>query len=97
MCRILSDTASHIHYNLHGSAFWEVLDVDRKQLPNPEIVLNPVVSLPLNNRPASVQIERGKTLLVTTIVTGYQKAQRGMMTPFKQMQSAFDRDCRFAD
>lgn len=97
VCRILSDTASHIHYNLHGSAFWEVRDVDRKLLPNPEIVLNPVFSLPLDNRPASVQIERGKTLLVTTIVTGYQKAQRGMMTPFKQMQSAFDRDCCFAD
>ena len=97
VCRILSDAASHIHYNLHGSAFWEVRDLDRKLLPNPEIVLNPVFSLPLANRPASVQIERGKTLLVTTIVTGYQKAQRGMMTPFKQMQSAFDRDCCFAD
>src|SRR6202035_1558321 len=49
------------------------------------------------NSPASVQIEKGKTLLVTSIVTGYQKAQRGMITPFKQMQAAFDRDCCFAD
>jgi hypothetical protein len=42
-------------------------------------------------------MEKGKTLLFTNIITGYQKAQRGMITPFKQMQAAFDRDCRFAD
>lgn len=95
--RILSDTQSHIHYNLHGSAFWEVLPLDKKQLPNPEIIMSPVFALPLTNDPACVQIEKGKTLLVTNMITGYQKAQRGMITPFKQMQSAFDRDCCLAD
>ncbi len=95
--KILSDTDSHIHYNLHGSAFWQVLPLDKEQLPNPEIVLDPIFCTPLANSPASVQIEKGKTLLVTSIVTGYQKAQRSMITPFKQMQAAFDRDCCFAD
>ncbi|HXQ33672.1 MAG TPA: hypothetical protein VN843_06590 [Anaerolineales bacterium] len=95
--RILSDSENHVHYNLHGSAFWEVLDIDRKQLPNPEIVLPSVFALPLTNQPVSVQIEKGKTLLVTNMITGYQKAQRGMITPFKQMQAALDRDCCFAD
>ena len=98
VCRILSDTTSHIHYNLHGSAFWEVRDLDKKQLPNPEIVLSPFApSASGFNGLASVQIEKGKTLLVTNIVTGYQKAQRAMISPLKQMQAAFDRDCCFAD
>lgn len=39
--------------------------------------------LPLTNDPVSLQVEKGKTLLVTNIITGYQKAQRGMITPFK--------------
>ena len=33
----------------------------------------------------------------SNIVTGYQKAQRTMIIPVKQMQAAFDRDCCFAD
>ena len=95
--RIQNDIESHVHYNLHGSAFWEVVELDQKQLPNPEIVLPSDFALPLTNNPASVQIEKGKTLLVTNIITGYQKAQRGMITPFKQMQAAFDRDCCMAE
>lgn len=95
--KILSDAESHVHYNLHGSAFWEVLDLDKEQLPNPEIVLSSIFALPLTNAPVSLQMEKGKTLLVTNMITGYQKAQRGMITPFKQMQAAFDRDCCLAD
>jgi hypothetical protein len=95
--KILSDTESHIHYNLHGSVFWRVRDLDKNQLPNPEIVASSIYDLPLTNNPVTVQIEKGRTLLVTSIITGYQKAQRGMITPFKQMHGAFDRDCCFAD
>jgi len=95
--RILSDTECNTHYNLHGSAFWEVLDLDKDQLPNPEIVLTAGPVLPMNNSPATFQVEKGKSLMVTNIVTGYQKAQKAMLTPFKQMQAAFDKDCTFAD
>lgn len=35
--------------------------------------------------------------MVTNIITGYQKAQKAVITPFKQMQSAFDKDCCFAE
>ncbi len=59
--------------------------------------LSPIFDLPLNKELASVQMEKGKTLLFTNTITGYQKAQRGMITPFKQMQAAFDRDCSLAD
>jgi hypothetical protein len=95
--RILQDTACHSFYNLHGSAFWDVLDLDKEQLPNPEIVMRGAPYLQCNNTPASFQMEKGKTLLVTNIITGYQKAQKSMLTPMRQMQHAFDRDCCFAD
>lgn len=97
VCKILNDSSSNIHYNLHGSAYWEVLDLDKELLPNPEIVLTSLPNLHVDCPPASFQVEKGKTLLVTNIITGYQKAQKGMITPFKQMQSAFDRDCCSCD
>lgn len=95
--KILSDQNCNCHYNLHGSAYWEVLDLDENQLPNPEIVLTTGPNLPINSNPASFQIEKGKTLLVTNIITGYQKVQKTNITPYRQMHSAFDKDCCFAD
>lgn len=95
--KIFGETEGHVHYNLHGSAFWEVLDLDEKRLPNPEIIMSSIFALPAGNRPVSIQMEKGRTLLVTNMITGYQKAQRGMITPFRQMQAAFDRDCCLAD
>lgn len=95
--RVLSDFNTHTHYNLHGSAFWEVLALDSEQLPNPEFLLTSNVSLPVNDDFAMTQIEKGRNVMLTNIVTGYQKAQKTLVTPLKQMQSAFDRDCLFAD
>lgn len=43
------------------------------------------------------QSEKGKTLLLSNIITGYQKTQRGIFSPFKQMSSAFDKDCVLVD
>jgi len=95
--RILSDIDCNIYYNLHGSINWDVEELDFHQLANAEIFFKTYPNLQVNNTPASLQIERGKTLMVTNIITGYQKAQKAMITPFKQMQSAFDRDCCFAE
>ncbi|MBS9525249.1 SIR2 family protein [Litoribacter alkaliphilus] len=95
--KILKDNDCNCHYNLHGSAYWEVLNLDKNHLPNPEIVLTSGPNLPINNNPASFQVEKGKTLLVTNIITGYQKVQKTNITPYRQMYSAFDDDCCFAD
>ena len=91
--RIFNDINSNIHYNLHGSAFWKVLSQDKGQFPNPEVVYTGYPEFPINEDLSSVQIEKGKQVFLTNIITGYQKAQKGMITPFKQMHSAFDRDC----
>ncbi|HRH60781.1 MAG TPA: SIR2 family protein, partial [Chitinophagaceae bacterium] len=45
----------------------------------------------------AIEIEKGKQLLLTNIITGYQKVQRSAISPFRQMFSAFDRDCFEAD
>ncbi|HUX58999.1 MAG TPA: SIR2 family protein [Bacteroidales bacterium] len=95
--RISSDTESSIHYNLHGSAYWKVLSTDKLSLPNPEIVQLKGIHLQMNDSVATVQIEKGKTLQVSNIITGYQKSQKSKLTPFRQFHSAFDKDCYTAD
>jgi len=95
--RILSDVESNIYYNLHGSAFWQVRELDNYLLPHAEIFESDFPHLPMNESPATIQMEKGKNILVSNIVTGFQKAQRGMIPPIRQMQAAFDRDCCFAD
>ena len=80
-------------YNLHGSAFWKVEPYDKGSLPNPEIVFLGYPYLPINKEHIGVQVEKGKTLYPTNIITGYQKAQKTTLTPFRQMVSSFDKDC----
>lgn len=95
--KISSDTESNIHYNLHGSAYWKVLSTDKNSLPNPEIVKLKGIHLQMNDSSATLQIEKGKTLQVTNMITGYQKSQKSKLTPFRQFHSAFDKDCYTAD
>ncbi len=59
--RILTDIDSHTHYNLHGSAFWQVQGLDKDQLPNPEIIMGGVLALAADN-PVCIQIGEGKDL-----------------------------------
>lgn len=95
--RILTDFDHPIHYNLHGSAFWMAEALDAHQLPNPELFLKATPDYPMNHDFPFTQLEKGKTIMVTNLVAGYQKAQRSLITPLKQMQAAFDRDCCSAD
>lgn len=95
--KILMDNENHVHYNLHGSAFWRMKALDSSLLPNPEFFLTSAPVLPVNDDHVAVQVEKGRNILPANIITGYQKAQKTLITPLKQMQSAFDRDCCFAD
>lgn len=95
--RILSDFDTNIFYNLHGSAFWNVRSHDHMSLPNPEIVFYGTIHLPVNDETVAVHIDKGSPFLVTNIITGYQKAQKGYFSPVKQMQSSFDKDCCAAE
>lgn len=91
--KIISDSTSNIHYNLHGSVYWTVANLDKTSQPNPEILKTKGIGSPLGDTPSTFQMEKGKSIQITNIITGYQKAQKTAMTPFRQFQSSFDRDC----
>jgi hypothetical protein len=92
--KIATDFTSNIHYNLHGSSFWDVRNRNHHQLPSIQYFLTgaPNLSSNLWEQPLA-QMEKGKIINPSNIITGYQKTQKTSMSPFRQMQSAFDRDC----
>ncbi len=93
--RIISDFDSHIHYNLHGSAYWNIEESNSNNLLGYQYYLVPFGKI--NSPVTTIEMEKGRQLLLTTIITGYQKVQRTAIAPFRQMLSAFDRDCFEAD
>ena len=95
--RILTDFDCHCHYNLHGSIYWHIESENQNGFLAPEYFLTGYGNLTINNDHPVVQSEKGKTILVSNFITGYQKLQKGAITPFRQMKYAFDRDCITAD
>lgn len=87
-------------YHLHGSVFWEI----ESQNGSPEFFLNygPIVpdvsNANLNqNLTEFFEIEKNRRLVLSSIITGYQKTLRTSLSPFRQMMTAFDRDCLTRD
>ena len=93
--RIIMDTKSDCYYNLHGCANWHIDETNENQLPGYQYWMTGAPNL--RNSSAYIEIEKGRKLLLTNIITGYQKVQRTALSPFRQMFSAFDRDCTLAD
>lgn len=91
--RILTDFESHCHYNLHGSIYWNIESENQNGFFTPQYFLTGYGNLTINNAHPVVQSEKGKTVLVSNFIAGYQKLQKGAITPFRQMKYAFDRDC----
>lgn len=89
--RIVTDTDVICHYNLHGSEFWKVEGLNTSHLPGYQYLK----SIPgvIHNSAASIEIEKGKRILLTNIISGYQKVQKTAISPFRQFFSALDRDC----
>lgn len=89
--KIISDQTSNVFYNLHGSAYWSIQNENNNNLPGYQYFLSGVPET--NDRAAIIEIENGRRLLLTNIITGYQKVQKTAISPFRQMFSAFDKDC----
>jgi len=83
-------------YNLHGSLFWEIENFDEgfefflSNRPSSPVVTNANLN---GNFSGDYEIERNRKIIVSSIVTGYQKTLRTSLSPFRQMMSSFDRDC----
>lgn len=96
--RILSDMDSVVHYNLHGSSFWEVRQESHHDhsdfrcllTANPQFATNQTVQV-------SKQMENGKNIVLNNIITGHQKTQKTALSPYRQMMSSFDFDCSRAN
>src|SRR5690606_21218356 len=95
--RILSDRDTNCIYHLHGNVNWEVLSENENQLPTYTFKLGYGPSFTFNDGFAEIAIEKGKRMLIGNIITGYQKAQRTSLSPFRQMASSFDIDCLTGD
>ncbi len=82
--KLLTNFDSHIHYNLHGSAYWKVLYNEHINAPfSPLITQNNTISLSTDSRATITELEKGKSLILTNIITGYKKIQRTSFPPFK--------------
>jgi hypothetical protein len=95
LIRIISDFNCNVFYNLHGSAYWYFTEYNQNQLPGYQFYLEGAPEM--NNPTAIIEIERNKKHLLSNIITGYQKVLKTALSPFRQMLSAFDRDCIEAD
>lgn len=93
-------TGENCIYHLHGSVFWEIEsqngDVEYFLTYGP--VVPDVSNANLNqNLTEFYEIEKNRRLVLSSIITGYQKTLRTSVSPFRQMIAAFDRDCLTCD
>ncbi len=96
--RIIDDQDTNVHFNLHGSVFWRVEALNQYQLVLPEFYLACGAYIEQNTDEfPTFQSEKGKTVFLTNFITGHQKTQRAIFSPFKQMQASFERDCIFSN
>ncbi|MEB2786400.1 SIR2 family protein [Algoriphagus persicinus] len=84
-------------YHLHGSAYWKVIDKDENGLDYYNFVSSAYMEIAFNNGIPSFAIEKGSSIPIFNIITGYRKVSRTGLSPFRQFFSAFDRDCYNAD
>jgi hypothetical protein len=92
---IVLDGENHCHYNLHGSWFWRVKALNENGIAGYRYLKS--IHGVINSSVASKEIEKGNAILLTNIISGYQKVQKTAISPFRQLFSSLDRDCLVAD
>jgi hypothetical protein len=89
--RIVTDSTSVCHYNLHGSWSWKVEELNINRLKGYQYIK--FIPGLITGSTSTIEIERGKRLLLSNIISGFQKVQKTAISPFRQFFSALDRDC----
>jgi len=90
--KILNDMDCNIHYNLHGASSWRVMPSSPIHKNHYSIKKGEYARLNYEWTNL-IQIEKHKSILVSNIVTGYQKTQKSAITPLRQMHATFEKDC----
>ena len=92
LSRIVNDLNCVCSYNMHGCAYWQLKELKNHKTFLPFLI--PGVHIADNySEVPSLETEKGKSIICTNIIAGYQKAQQSALSPYKQMQASFDRDC----
>ena len=94
---ILFERNKHCVYHLHGNANWIIKEYNDNVIKSYEYRLKGYIDFNDNSANLERNMEQGKPLFLTNIVTGYQKTQRTSLSPLRQMMSSFDMDCQTAD
>ena len=94
--RIITDTDCLCNYNLHGCINWRLVELNNYKNYLPVLKAGERLALSYYKSPL-FEVEKGKPGVYTNIIAGYQKAQRSVLSPYRQMQASFDKDCFTAD
>ncbi|MEX2347807.1 MAG: SIR2 family protein [Balneolaceae bacterium] len=98
--KICSDFDSNIHYNLHGSIWWRPKRNQGFGLNGAKFTKTAFTEFLSNEYHEGfpvLEIENGREIILSNIISGTNKTLRTAISPFRQMLSAFDRDCITAD
>ena len=92
--KILNDNSIIKHYNLHGSIFWHY-EYLLEKLEYQYVFKEGEYNLPILSH---TQITNpGEELVMSNIITGYNKSQRTLLQPFSLFMDTFIRECSKAD
>ena len=94
--RIIDDVNCTCSFNLHGCCEWKLQLLNNYKNYLPVLKVGQQLAFNYPDYPI-LETEHGKPGILTNIIAGYQKTQRSTLTPFKQMQYSFDRDCLTSD
>lgn len=89
--KIISDTQCNCFYNLHGSAYWKIEKVKPVQHPDYQFYLTPGDNK--QDSTISLDVLKERRMIASNILTDYHEAQKIVLSPYRQMYAAFERDC----
>jgi len=87
--RICNNSERLTYYQLHGSNHWEIVSSDFS--PFDYLLIRD--GIPRNDYTFHLSSQPGQVLLKTSIIAGYSKPQRLILSPINAMYSSFIHDC----
>jgi hypothetical protein len=88
--KIALDKECNCFYNLHGCAYWKIETVKSRPYSMHYFTLTPGV----NKQESTISIDTlgDKRMIASNILTAHHASQKNILTPYRQMYAALDRD-----